>query len=507
MSQLSVVASLIERGFAAHNAHKFVDAIALYEVALAREPGNVSALNLCASAYRSNGDLNKALQLLDRAVALEPQRSDVRFNQGNALTAAARYSEAIAAYAIARAGEPGNAEIVANIGVAHGKAGDYKAAIAAYEAALAIDPGHRTARHNYGNALAEEGRFAEAMAVLRSLAEAEQDFAEARYNLSLLLLRMGDYGNGFAEYEWRWKATGFPAQPRHTEIADWDGRPFPGKTLLLHAEQGLGDSLQFLRFAAMVKSLGGDVVLQVPRPLVRLARTVSGVDRVVSEDKDIGPVDLQTPLLGLPHRLHLTLGSVGMPSPYLAAEPALVSRWRERLQLGNDGRKAIGFVWRGNPKSPADRGRSLSGAGDLRPFARLDNVRLIALQKLGADEIEKADTPSGWKVAGLPFTLEYPGPEFDAGLDGFVDTAAVMQAVDLVVSVCTAPLHLAGALGRPAIGLIKAVPDWRWLLGRADSPWYPSIRLCRQREAGLFAPVIDEATREASRRLFHRDYV
>jgi Tfp pilus assembly protein PilF len=348
----TIVESLMARAFAAHQAHKFVDAIALYEVVLAREAENVDALNLCASAYRSNGDVRRAVTLYTKAMKLAPQRADILLNAGNALAAAGQLAEALAAYAEARRLDPDNAEIHANIGVALGRQGDFPRAVEAYRAALALKPDHRVAGHNLGNALAEIGDFKGAATTLRRLAEADPTFTEARYNLSLNLLRQGDYTAGFILYEQRWQTPGFPSPLRHADKPVWDGRPFEGRTLLLHAEQGLGDTLQFVRFVALAKSLGGEVVVQLPRVLTRLCQGLDGADRIVAEDRDIGPVDCQCPLMSLPHRLKLTLGSVGMGKPYLAGEPALAERWRHRLGLDGS-RPAVGFVWRGNPKSPA----------------------------------------------------------------------------------------------------------------------------------------------------------
>jgi hypothetical protein len=184
---------------------------------------------------------------------------------------------------------------------------------------------------------------------------------------------------------------------------------------------------------------------------------------------------------------------------FLAAEPARVKQWAARLKLDGS-RPVIGFVWQGNPNSPAERGRSLPSAELLAPFATLDGVRLIALQMLPAEALEPADTPSGWRVGGLPFVMEHPGPDADTGADAFVDTAAIMAGLDLFVSVCTAPLHLAGSLGRPSIALLKSVPDWRWMMERTDTPWYPSMQLVRQLGGEDYGPVIGRAVDVASRR-------
>lgn len=487
----SVVASLMERANAARQAHKFVDAIALYEVALSREPGNVDALSLCAAAYRASGNGVKAAALLARAATEAPRRADVRFDWGSALVASGRPTEALGVFAEARRLDPDNPEVLVSIGRVQAKGGNLPEAVNAFRAALALKADHRLAAHELGRALVETGAFAEATTVLRRLVADDPSFVEARHDLALLLLRLGDYTAGFEAFEARLALPG-NAAPLRTDVEPWDGRPFAGRRLLLHAEQGFGDIVQFLRFVPMARSLGGDVVLQLPRALYRLGRTIAGADRVVTDERDIGPVDCQCPLLSLPGRLRLTLGAVGMTAPYLAADAALAERWASRLKL-DAGTPAIGFIWRGNPKSPGDRGRSLAEPAELAPFCDLGGVRLIALQKLASDEIVRADTPSGWRVKAAPFILEHPGPEFDAGLDAFVDSAALMTRLDLIVSVAAAPLHVCGALGRPAIALLKATPDWRWMVDREDSPWYPELRLCRQKPGEDFRPVIRRA--------------
>ncbi|MVA24707.1 tetratricopeptide repeat-containing glycosyltransferase family protein [Agrobacterium vitis] len=480
------------QAFQLHKAGMLDEAIAHYRAILEEEPDQVDALRLLASAERSRGDLAQSLSLYARALRLAPEESDIWYNLGNALGEAGRKPDALEAYQRAAQLAPDNAPCYANIGVTHADLDDYPAAIAAYRQALVLDPQNRIALHNLGNALAELGEAEAAMALLSKALEIYPSSAEAHYNLGINLLRLSDYTIGFAEYEWRWQAEGFPGEARHTEIADWNGRPFQGKRLLVHAEQGLGDTIQFVKLLPLVKSLGGEVILQVPNKLVGLLAEVPGADRVQAENPPAGSVDFQVPLLGLPHRLKLTPGSVPKARAYLQPQAERVSLWRERLDL-KQGEKALGFVWRGNPLSPAEKGRSLAGPEQLSPFAGLGGTRLIALQKLDEAALEPADTPSGYKVAGLSFTLEHPGPDFDAGADAFLDTAAILTQLSAFVSVCTAPLHLAGSLGVPTIGLLKKVPDWRWGTEGRTSPWYPSIQLCRQTEAGDFSTVIAQA--------------
>lgn len=496
MTDASAPDARLLEAFQLHKAGQLDEAAILYRAILDVNPDQVDALRLLASAERSRGDLAQALTLYARALRLAPEESDIWYNLGNALGAAGRKPDALEAYKRAAQLAPDNAASHANIGVTEADLDNIPAAIAAYRQTLSIDPENRIALHNLGNALGELGEMDEALALLSKALALYPGSAEAHYNLGINLLRCGDYANGFAQYEWRWQADGFPGVARHVEIADWNGRPFKGKRLLVHAEQGLGDTIQFTKLLPLVKSLGGEVILQVPDKLVALLSDVPGADAVQATDPALGTVDFQVPLLGLPHRLLLTPGSVPKAPAYLKPQPDRVALWRERLAL-RDGEKVIGFVWRGNPLSPAEKGRSLSGPEQLAPFAALAQTRLIALQKLDESALDKADTPSGYKVAGLDFTLEHPGPDFDAGADAFLDTAAVLVQLSAFVSVCTAPLHLAGGLGVPTIGLLKKVPDWRWGLQGTATPWYPSMRLCRQQDAGDFSGPIADAMKLA----------
>lgn len=485
----SIVTSLMQRAEIALAAHKYVDAIALYEVVLAREADNVDALGRCAAAYRANGDAARAVTLILRAVRCAPDRADLRLDAAEALAVAGRHDEALAAYGEARRLDPGNPDIALGIARTHAKAGDYRQTVQACRMALALVPGHRLAAHHLGQALVEIGAFDEAVAVLSDLVAADPGLAAARADLALLRLRLGDYTGGFRD----WTPPEVPADAAPARV--WDGRPFADGRLLIRVADRPGDVLPFLRFVAPAKSLGGEVVLLLPRALSRLGATVPGADRLVVHERDAGEVTAAVSLFDLPARLGLTLGAVGMRAPYVAADAGLAERWSARLAL-RGGLRTIGLVWRGNARLPADRW--LAGPADLAPFAALSDTRLIALQKLSADEIVRADTPSGWAVAAAPFRLEHPGPDFEAGLDALADTAAVMSRLDLLVSVAAPPLHLAGALGRPAIALLKAVPDWLWLSGRADSPWYPSLRLERQAFDEGVAPVVARALAAAA---------
>jgi Flp pilus assembly protein TadD len=493
------IEDLLAQATRLHQAGKFEAAIAAYETIIAAGPADVATQMFLAAAYRSAGRPDDAIAVYDAMAETDPQRADFWFNRGNALGDAGRREEAIAAYQRSLELDPQGATALANKAISEVALGRFDDAADSYRRALAIDPAHRIALNNFGNLLVEQGHLAEAAACLRRAVSLAGDMPEEHYNLSHVLLRLGDFANGFREYEWRWKTGEFFEKPRYRDVADWTGQPLAGRRLIVHAEQGLGDTIQFAKLLAPLMSLGGDVVFHVPEKLERLLGTLSCPVTVTSAQR-ASDGDFQVALMSLPHRLKLTFGSVPSDAAFLSAEPALATAWAERLGLGGQ-RPVIGFVWQGNPNSPAERGRSLPSPEILAPFSSLEGARLMALQMLPAEALEPASTPSGWRVRGLSFTLEHPGPDMDRGRDAFVDTAAIMAGIDLFASVCTAPLHVAGAIGCPSIAMLKVVPDWRWLLDRADTPWYPAMQLVRQQRGEDFSPLVARAVAAARSRL------
>lgn len=486
---------IVARAAQLHRERRYGEAVSLLQPFVDTDADIPGLLAVYASSLRYDGRLEQALAVYERTERLSGDSADFWFNRANLLADLGRHEEADACIGRALVIAPGTATFLANRGLCRWRLGDLAGAEAFYSGALAVEPDHRLAAHNLANLLAERGEVKEATTLFRRVLHRWPDLAEAHYNFGRLLLRWGDFARGTEEYEWRWQVPGFSDRPDYGDLPVWDGRPFADKCLIVHAEQGLGDTIQFSRLLGLVKSLGGDVVLLVPEQLADLLRSLPFGIEVVHRRRRRA-ADLQVPLMSLPHRLKLTPGSLPRIASHLQADDGRAQRWKERLSLGPD-RNAIGVVWQGNPSSPVEQGRSLSSPDQMEPFSRLEHVRLIALQKLSVEAIEPAPLPSGWRVRGLDFDLEHPGPEFDAGPDAFLDTAAIMSGLDLVVSVCTAPLHLAGALGRPAIALLKAVPDWRWGMHGTRTPWYPAMRLERQLPGEDFGPAIGRAATRA----------
>jgi hypothetical protein len=321
-----------------------------------------------------------------------------------------------------------------------------------------------------------QGSHAEAVVHLQQALRLQPGFADAHKNLAMTWLQQGNYEQGWPEYEWRWRCKEFPklpyAQPR------WDGSPLQGRTILLHTEQGLGDTIQFIRYASLVQARGGRVVVACQRALVPLLTRCRGIDELVVRGDPLPHFDVYVPLLSLPALFQTTVATVPAEIPYIYTDESLIERWGREL-AGVSGFK-IGISWRGSPGYPADRERSTQLAY-FEPFARLPGVRLFSLQKgVGSDQMAQL---------GGRFPVVDLGPRLDETTGPFLETAAVMHHLDLVMTVDTSLGHLAGALGVPVWIAQAFAPDWRWQWGREDSPWYPTGRLFRQTEWGRWEPV------------------
>jgi len=305
------------------------------------------------------------------------------------------------------------------------------------------------------------------------------------------MLRLGDYRGGWRDFEWRWKVEGFPSTRPNVKAAEWQGEKLDGRRLLVFNEQGLGDVIQFVRYLPRLLEREAKVTLLAPAKLARLLRPLTAQMEVISTIKGDEVFDFQCALMDLPLRFKTDVSSIPNKVPYLGAEQGLVARWRERI--GSHGFK-IGIAWQGNPQGKIDEGRSIL-VENFAPLSRLPGVRLISLQKqYGLDQLIRL--PADVRIETL-------GDDFDSGPDAFIDTAAVMENLDLIITSDTSIAHLAGALGRPTWVALKYVPDWRWMLDRVDSPWYPTLRLFRQSERDNWKPIFSNIQREL--RLLIRD--
>jgi tetratricopeptide (TPR) repeat protein len=469
-------------GVALAQAGRPEEAVAALQEALRLEPAYAEACYNLGNVLKGLGRRDEAIAIYRRALELRPLYGEVCNNLGLALTEAGQRGEALVVLRQGARLRPKAAEAHNNLGLAYADLGRFAEAEASYEEALRRDPGYAEAHGNLANTLKEQGRFDEAMASYQMALLLDPKSASVRYNRSLALLQAGEWERGWPEYEYRWRRG--KERERHTNLPRWDGSPLEDRTILLWCEQGMGDAIQFVRYAKLVKRRGGRVLLECPPRLMPLLSTCPGVDTVVAEGEALPGFDVQCPLLSLPGLLGTTLTSVPAEIPYLHVEPGRVELWRERLsQL--PGFK-VGVVWQGNRRFQWDHFRSFALA-ELGPLAEVPGVRLISLQRGHGSE----------QVAALRGRFEVTDFEDMTDADGaFLDTAAVMRNLDLLVTSCTSSAHLAGALGVPTWLALSAVSDWRWLRGREEKPWYPSVRLFRQDQVGSWKPVFARMAEE-----------
>ena len=404
------------------------------------------------------------MRLFDASLKLDRNQELAWFNRGNALFSLKRYAEALASYNRAVALWPGHAPLLNNRGNALFGLGRKLEALAAFDRAIAAAPDYAEAHFNRGNVLRALDRRTEALASFDRAAALDPGHAELQFNRGLLRLRQGDYAEGWPLIEWRWRVPDAPLRRIFFQKL-WLGEDaVAGKTLLLHAEQGFGDTIQYCRYAPLAAERGARVVLEVQRPLVPAMAGLKGVAQLVAAGDTLPPFDLHCPLMSLPLAFRTGLDSVPRQVPYLRAAPERARHWAARL--GDRGRSPrVGLVWAGSAANTNDAQRS-AGLRALLPLLGC-GAELVALQKdlSPADRTLLAATPG----------LRPLGDE----LGDFGDTAAVLESLDLVVTVDTAVAHLAGALGRPVWVMLSPAADWRWLAGEADAPWYPTARLFR----------------------------
>ena len=506
--------AFFQQGERLHAAGRLREAEQIYRQILTADPKHADTNHMLGVLALQAGHADAALQLLDIAIALKPLSSAFHLHRAHALLALGRAAEAIPACKAALRTQSRNAEAYQVLGHAYTDTVEPAEALRAYREAVRLNPDLPDLFNNLGTALRnlgwleeaeqrlreaarrapgdigvwlnlssvlkELGKLPDAEVLLREALRAQPADPALHYNMALLLLLMGHDAEAWPFWEQRFAARAIPS--RGLRQPQWDGSPLAGRTLLVHAEQGLGDTLQFCRYLPGLAAAGGKVVFEAPPRLSRLLSTLPGAPPMVATGGTLPPFDLVCPLMSIPART-----GVPIPAevPYLTAEPDRVARWRDRL--GTDGYK-VGIAWQGNPGRIEDRGRSIP-LREFAPLAAIPGVRLISLQKNeGTEQLE--DGPA----------VETLGPDFDSGPDGFLDTAAAMMAVDLVVTSDTSIAHLAGALGRPVWVALRKVPDWRWLMERTDSPWYPRMRLFRQTARDEWGPVFAAMAAEVAAR-------
>jgi hypothetical protein len=416
----------------------------------------------------------EALVCLDHALDLRPAYAEAHNNRSIALRWLRRFDEAAESASRAHALDPAMPAALNSRAVALMRLNRHEEALFDLNAALALKPRFASAILNRGSALEVMGAIDAAMADFREALRLEPEIPDGEFNLGLAYLRLGDYREGFARFERRWDRRSGPFLP-HPRLQMWQGQDIRGKKLLITAEQGFGDIIQFCRFATDVAAMGAHVVLEAPGPLKRLLHRLDGPELVIGQDDPTPPFDVFCPVMSLPRALGLDLAGVRR-SRYLTASDDDIAVWRDTL--GEDGRLRVGLTWSGNPNHENDHNRSAS-LSDLAPLFEC-GFDLVSLQKLHAP-----DEPAALEVAGVR--------TFDSRLHDFSDTAGLIGVCDAVVAVDTAIAHLAAAMGKPTFILLPKVADWRWMNTRVETPWYPSARLCRQTFARSWARPVAEA--------------
>lgn len=454
-----------------------------YRNALASNPGHPESWINLGTVLKDSGNLNDAEACYARALQLQPRHALAWYNLGVLQSAAMRFHEAIGSFRRALDIQPHYPSAAFNMAVACRSAGALESASDWFRHVLKMQPRHEGAMHNLGAVLYELGRFDEAETCFRTLLEASPDNPELNYNMALIALARGDYARGWSAYEWRWQGAESSRRHRRNFTApQWQGEGIAGKTILLHAEQGLGDTLQFVRYAHLVADMGARVVLECQAPLGRLLHSMRGVSLVVRRGDPLPAFDMHCPLMSLPLAFATRIDTVPARIPYLAPDPAHVGQWKQIL--GNAAGRRVGLVWAGNPRrfsdqqSQVDRRRSLS-LQQLDPLVRCQGVEYVSLQ-LGDAAAEVRNHPE-WSVM----------KDVTRDIGDFEDTAAIVANLDLVISVDTSVAHLAAAMGKPVWLLSRFDACWRWMRGREDSPWYPGMRIFRQNRPGEWGDVIE----------------
>ncbi|OYQ31471.1 hypothetical protein CHU95_20180 [Niveispirillum lacus] len=418
----------------------------------------------------------EAVEALYDLLGMQPLSVHAYTNLGVALRRLGRLDDAAAAYRTALGFAPDDTGLLNNLGIVLQDQYRYPEAMDCFRQALVRQPNSATTHLNLSVAYREEMRIAQSVDCARAAVRCDPSLAAAHTALAVSLLMQGEYEEGLAEYEWRSRMADFPSPRRDFTSPVWDGSDRAGGTLLVHDEQGVGDALQFVRYLPMLKARGFKVILECNSQLVRLLGRMPGVDQVVGRFQPLPPHDAHISLLSLPYLLGARVDNVPAQVPYLATEPDVQAHWANRLS--DFAGVKVGLVWAGNPEFKADRLRS-PGLRAFRPLLDLPGVSFFGLQK--GPGRQDLDT-----IGPLPVSFTDLGPE----IGDFADTAAIMANLDLIITSCTGPAHLAGGLGRPTWTVLPFSPDWRWLAAGEDTFWYPTMRLFRQPERGDWGTVI-----------------
>jgi len=447
-------------------------------------PEDANIHNDFGVALYGQGRFKDAEENYLRALKIKSDFAEAHSNLGQTLEELGQFDEAVASYRLALEINPDLPVTQSNLGNALHTIGINDEAVECCHRALELKPDYAYAHSNLGNSLHDLGQLDDAVASYRRALEILPDYSTAHYNLGTCLLSSGMLSEGWLEFEWRWLTPQLINDRRDFVQPQWRGEKAEGQTLLIHAEQGFGDTLQFCRYAPLAASRGLRVILIVQPPLFRLLSQLPDIDLVIKSGDELPPFDLHCPMLSLPLAFGTTMATIPNISPYLQANKVQVEAWHTRLAALPEKGCRIGLVWAGNPRSEfpqaaaTDRRRSMP-LEQLTPLFELSGINIFSLQKGGTESHRN-----------------YPLNDFMDEMNDFADTAALIANLDLVISVDTAVAHLAAALGKPVWILNRYDSCWRWFRERQDSPWYPSVRLFRQPKPGDWQSVIEKVVEE-----------
>ncbi len=457
---------------------KFDEAMECYNRAIERQPDYAEAHYNLGNALKEKNEFDKAASCFSKAIELKPEYVEALNNLGSVLQEQGKLDEAASRFSKAIELKPDYAEAHSNFGLVLQEQGKLDEAVSCFSKAIELKPDYAEAHINLGAVLQEQGKFDEAMECYKLAISLKPDYAEAHMNRSFVLMLTGNLEEGWPEYEWRLHTK--DRIPRTFQQPRWDGTPLNGKSILVHAEQGIGDTIQFVRYLPMVKAKGGHVIFECQKDLFRLLKNNAGFDEIIekaSASKKNSYFDVQVPLLSLPGIFGTTFKNIPSNVPYITVDPEPVKQWNERIENNDD--LKIGIVWAGSPHHKNDRNRSCK-LEDFAQLAEIPGLSFYSVQK-GPASAEAFNPPGGMKIINL-----------EDSLIDFADTAALIANLDLVISVDTAVAHLAGAIGKPVWNLLPFAPEWRWLLNRDDSPWYPRMRLFRQTKPNNWIEVFEQ---------------
>lgn len=458
-----------------HQANRLTEAQTLYRRILGGQPGHPVATHMLGLVALARQEFGEAARLFLQALESNPGNGDAASNLGVAFRGLGRKDDALRAFRRALDIDPDDQTARFNLGLTLSDLGRLEEAQQAYQDVLSRTPDHIEALNNLGNVLWDQGFLDDAAGCYEKALAKAPDNAEIHKTLGFLQLLRGDFERGWRNYAWRLKEAGNPLKVENYAGPSWQREDLSGKTLLVYHEQGLGDVIQFVRYLPLLRERGARVVFEVQAPLLEIMAASDLADLVVETGRELPGYDFHIPLLELPRLFATRLESIPGEVPYLKVPEDRLAVWRQRFDA--DGGFKVGLVWMGNPVVASNPKRSIDPAL-LTSLSEIPGVSLYSLQ-VGRDGEARA-------VFGDRVTDHSPL------LKDYADTAAAMTHLDLVISTCTSPLHMAGALSVPTWGLLCKWPDWRWLIGREDSPWYPGMKLFRQKTAGDWEPVVGD---------------